>query len=155
MKKGPVVLNFYRGAWCPVCNFHLPQLAKITPTIEEKYGASIIAITPQLTEKSKEQLSKVNLPFKVVSDLDDSITKAYKSYFEVTPELDSVYQKMGIDVKAFNGNERMGLPVPSTYIIDTNGVVKAMQADTNYMNRMGPDEIYSGLEEAKEGSNDN
>ena len=54
---------------------------------------------------------------------------------------------MGINVKATNGGDRLGVPVPGTFIIDKKGIVKAMQADTDYMKRMKPDEIFSGLEQ--------
>ena len=145
LKKGPVVLVFYRGSWCPVCDIHLKNLKNVQPTLESKYNASLILVTPQLTEKSKEQIEKNDFSFKICSDLEDVVVKDYNLYFEVTDELDTVYKKLGLDVKASNGSDRLGLPVPAPFIIDSNVVVKASQADTDYFNRMKPDEIISGL----------
>uniref|UniRef100_A0A7S2WH90 thioredoxin-dependent peroxiredoxin n=1 Tax=Eucampia antarctica TaxID=49252 RepID=A0A7S2WH90_9STRA len=147
LKKGPVVLVFYRGAWCPVCNMHLNALQDIVPVLKSKYNASIIALTPQMLEVSKNQLEGTTISYKVCSDLDDSISKSYNLYYDLDPELDDVYMKMGINVKATNGGDRLGVPVPGTFIIDKKGIVKAMQADTDYMKRMKPDEIFSGLEQ--------
>jgi len=146
LKNGPVILVFYRGSWCPVCNMHLNALQSLVPMLESKYNAKIIAVTPQQPDESKKQLDKTSLSFKVCSDLEDSVMKSYNLYFELDPDLNTVYKKLGIDVKATNGGDRLGLPVPGTFIIDNSGIVKAMQADTNYMNRMGPDEIIAGLD---------
>ena len=146
LKKGPVVLNFYRGSWCPVCDVHLRHLKNVQSTLESKYNATIILITPQLIEESKKVIEKNNLTFKICSDLDDIVVKDYHLYFEVTDDLDAVYKKVGLDVKATNGGDRLGLPVPATFIIHPSGTVRVVQVDTNYFNRMKPDEIISGLE---------
>jgi len=147
LKNGPVVLVFYRGAWCPFCNVHLNTFKNMSSMLAEKYGASVIAVTPQKPDISKDQLKKTELGFKVLSDLDDSVMKSYNLYFECTPELLEVYKKLGMDLEAINGEGRtVGLPVPATFIISKSGVVRAMQAETDYMKRMGPDEVIAGLE---------
>lgn len=146
LKKGPVVLVFYRGAWCPYCNLQLHALKESLPAFE-KQGASIIAITPQTPDKSLAQVKKDGYPFEILSDLDDQVIKAYKLYWEVTPELDATYKKsFGLDVQAFNGQGRRGLPVPGTFIIDQSGIVRAASADTNYKKRMEPADILAALE---------
>jgi peroxiredoxin len=80
--EGPVVLAFYRGAWCPFCNIELNALQSSLPYFK-KYNASLIAVTPQKPDKSKEQLAKSEYTFEVLSDLDDRVMKAYNLYFEV------------------------------------------------------------------------
>ena len=146
LKKGPVVLNFYRGSWCPVCDIHLKNLKEANSTFESKYNSTLILVTPQLTEESKGQIEKNGFTFTILSDLDYAVSKDYNLYFELSDELDAVYKKVGIDVKKTNGGDRLGLPVPATFIIDPNGTVAASQADTDYFNRMKPDEIIGALE---------
>jgi len=147
LKNGPVVLVFYRGAWCPFCNVHLNAFKNMSSMLTEKYNASVIAITPQKPDISKEQLEKMELGFKVLSDLDDSVMKSYNLYFECTPEILEVYKKFGMDVEEYNGEGRtVSLPVPATFIIAKSGVVTAVQSDTDYTKRMGPDEVIAGLE---------
>jgi len=80
LKKGPVVLVFYRGAWCPYCNMHLGVLSESLSEFE-KYDAQLIAITPQKADKSAEQIKKDSYPFEVLSDLDNSVMKEYNLYF--------------------------------------------------------------------------
>jgi len=68
----PVVLAFYRGAWCPFCNIELNALQSSLPYFK-KYNATLIAVTPQKPDKSKEQLEKAEYTFEVLSDLDDRV----------------------------------------------------------------------------------
>jgi len=145
LKNGPVILIFYRGAWCPVCSMHLNAIKRIAPMFKEKYNAQIVAVTPQQPDISKKQVDDLDIPFKVCSDLDDTAMKSFNLYFEVDAELNEVYSKLNIDLKADNGG-RLSLPVPGTFIIDQSSVIRAMQADTDYKNRMKPDEISAGLE---------
>lgn len=145
LKEGPVVLVFYRGAWCPFCNMHLHILQQSVPLFE-KYGARLITITPQTPDKSAAQIKKDGLPFEVLSDLDSSVMKAYHLYFELDDELVKVYRKHGLDIEAFNGAGRNVLPVPGTFVIDRDGVVVAMQADPDYTKRMEPQAIIEALQ---------
>ncbi len=144
LKQGPVVLVFYRGAWCPFCNMHLHGLQQSLPEFK-KYGAQLITITPQTPDKSVEQFKEKGYPFEVLSDLDSSVMKAYKLYFELPAQLVEVYKNHGIDIEAFNGEGRNILPVPGSFVIDTKGIVRAMFADTDYMKRMEPSAIIEAL----------
>jgi len=144
LKKGPVVLVFYRGAWCPFCNMHLHVLQNALPQFK-KYGAQLIAVTPQKPDRSAAQIKKDAYPFEVLSDLDSSVMKSYKLYYELDPQLVSVYKKHGLDVEAFNGEGRNVLPVPGSFVIDRGGVIRAMHADIDYKNRMEPENIIAAL----------
>lgn len=144
LKKGPVILVFYRGAWCPFCNLHLHTLKQSLPDFK-KYQAQLITITPQKPDKSAAQIKKTDLPFTVLSDLDSQVMKDYGLYFELESQLVSIYKRVGLDVEAFNGKGRTVLPVPGTFVIDQQGIVQAMQADTDYKKRMEPDAIIQAL----------
>lgn len=148
LKKGPVVLVFYRGAWCPYCNLHLHVLQE---SIEEftKLGARLILITPQKPDKSAEQLKKDGFKFDVLSDLDSKVMKDYKLYFEVPTDLLTLYKKFGIDLETYNGNGRNVLPVPGSFVIDQQGIVRAMQASTDYKKRMEPKAMIDALKQIK------
>jgi len=144
LKKGPVVLVFYRGAWCPYCNLHLKVLVESLPQFEE-FGAQLIAVTPQTPDKSATQIEEKKFSFEVLSDLDSEVMKNFNLYFEVPDDLVSVYKKFGIDLEAFNGEGRNVLPVPGTFVIDQKGVVRAMHANTDYKSRMEPAAIRGAL----------
>ena len=147
---GPVVLAFYRGAWCPFCNIELNALQSSLPYFS-KYNASLIAVTPQKPDKSKEQLDKSEYTFEVLSDLDDSVMKAYNLYFEVPQELHELYKnKFSFDITDYNGKNRLGLPVPGTFVIDQDGIIRAAYAETDYKKRIEPEDIINALKSLPE-----
>ena len=138
LNHGPVVLTFYRGAWCPFCNLQLRQLTTIVPRIEAA-GARLVAVTPQQPDKSRDQVEKDGFPFPILSDLDDRVTKAYGLYFELPDDLNAIYrQRLMLDIAAYNGPGRYGLPVPGTFVIARDGTVTAAFADVDYRKRMEP-----------------
>jgi peroxiredoxin len=153
LEGGPVVLVFYRGAWCPFCNIELNALQS-SLTYFSKYNASLIAVTPQRPDKSKEQLDKSKYTFEILSDLDDSVMKAYNLYFEVPQELHELYKnRFSFDITAYNGKDRLGLPIPGTFVIDQNGIIQASYAKTDYKKRMEPEDIINALKALSETRN--
>jgi len=149
LKKGPVVLAFYRGAWCPFCNIELNVLQRSFAHFKE-YNASLIAVTPQRPDKSKEQIEKAEYTFEVLSDLDNSVIKSYNLYFEVPLELHELYKDgFGFDITDYNGKDRLGLPVPGTFVIGQDGIILSAYAETDYKMRMEPEDILEVLKAAR------
>ncbi len=145
LKKGPVVLTFYRGAWCPFCNLQLKALRESLPHFQRQ-GATLIAITPQTPDHSLSQVKKDGYPFAILSDLSDQVSKAYGLYFEVPDALHELYvNKFDLDITHYNGAGRQGLPVPGTFIIDRHGVIRSAFAETDYKQRMEPQAIVDAL----------
>jgi peroxiredoxin len=146
LRRGPVVLTFYRGAWCPYCNLELRALQESLPAFEQR-GATLIAVTPQKPDKSREQIQKESYGFEILSDLDSAVMKKYKLYFELPKDLAALYrEKFGIDVEAYNGEGRAVLPVPGTFVLDRDGIVRAAYANTDYTQRMEPADIVAALD---------
>ena len=144
LTNGPVILVFYRGAWCPFCNVHLRVLQENMAEFQ-KYNAQLLTITPQQPDKSAEQLKNGDYDFEVLSDLDYQVMKDYNLYFEVPNEIVEIYQRVGIDLDEYNGQDRAGLPVPGTFIIDQQGIIRAVHAETDYSKRMEPADILVEL----------
>jgi len=150
LSEGPVVLTFYRGAWCPYCNLQLRGLKQTLPHFEQ-HGARLVAVTPQLPDKSRAQVEKDAYPFEILSDLDDRVMKAYRLYFDVPADLSEVYkQRLSLDLAEFNGKGRYVLPVPATFVIDRDGLVRAAFADTDYRARVEPSDILAALDQLGE-----
>lgn len=145
LKKGPVIIAFYRGAWCPFCNLQLKAMHESMPHFK-RYGATLLTITPQTPDHSLGQVKKDGLPFEILSDLSDLVTQAYGLYFEVPENLHNLYiRNFDLDITRFNGPGRRGLPIPGTFVIDRNGIVRAAFADTDYKKRMEPQAIIDAL----------
>jgi peroxiredoxin len=152
LKQGPVVLTFYRGAWCPYCNLQLRALKESMPEMQS-LGANLIAVTPQTPDVSLKQVEEGKFPFEILSDLDNSVMKNYKLYFELPQDLNELYlERFRFDLADYNGEGRYVLPVPGTYVIDSKGVVRAAYASVDYKKRMEPADIIAALKSLKTGS---
>jgi peroxiredoxin len=112
------------------------------------YGASLIAVTPQRPDKSLDQVNKDGYAFEILSDLEDNVMKAYKLYYEVPEQVSDVYKRnFSLDLAGYNGPGRYVLPVPGTFVIDTDHIIRAAYAETDYKKRMEPATIIRALQE--------
>ncbi len=144
-KKGPVVLFFYRGHWCPVCDKHLSAFVDSLPLLKEA-GAEVVAVTPNTPHYLDQTDEKLGGKLTLLSDTTGKIMAAYDVAFEVTEG----YQKkirtfLGADIAEANGQQKARLPVPATYIITPGGTIKWRHFDLNYKNRAGVGQILSQL----------
>jgi peroxiredoxin len=142
--KGPVVLSFYRGGWCPFCNLELQALHARLPEIQA-LGASLIAVSPETPDHSLTTAEKHGPGFEVLSDAGNSTARDFGLIFTVYEEMRPLYLKWGLDVPACNGDDSWELPVPATYVIDTGGLVRAAHVDKDYTRRMEPEQILGTL----------
>lgn len=144
LKKGPVVLMFYRGHWCKYCNRQLEELSDSLKFIVDK-GASIIAVTPEVMEFVDETSRQYKDAFRIVSDKELKIMTAYKVSFEVNKSTITRYKFAGINLDDFNGDNGTNLPVPATYVINQNGIIDYVYFDQNYKKRVSVKEIIENL----------
>lgn len=142
--EGPVVLSFYRGSWCPFCNLELNALQQHLPDIEA-CGASLIAVSPEKPDSSLSHAEKLGLQFDVLSDLGNRVADAYGLIMTVHETLRPLYPQWGIDLPAANGDDSYQLPVPATYVIDQQGIIRAACIDKDYTKRMEPAAIIEAL----------
>jgi len=151
LAKGPVVVSFYRGGWCPYCNLELRALQKTLPEMI-KLGAQLVAISPQTPDESLSTAEKNQLAFAVLSDVGSATAKAFGIAFDLTEELRPIYARFGHALPDKNGDESWVLPVPATYVIDRDGTVALAFVDVDYRNRLEPAEIISALQAITRGS---
>ena len=144
LNEGPVVLSFYRGGWCPFCNLELQALQALLPEIKA-LGANLIGISPETPDNSMTTVEKQQLQFDVLSDVGNNTARDYGLIFTVYEEMRPLYLKWGLDVPASNGDDSWELPVPATYIIDTNCVARTAHVDKDYTKRMEPGQILAAL----------
>jgi peroxiredoxin len=147
LKKGPVVLTWYRGGWCPYCNMTLQYLQQQLPDIQLR-GASLLALTPELPDKSISTVEKHQLQFEVLSDVGNEVAHQYGIVFKLTDAVAASYQK-GFDLHGFNGDESNELPLAATYVINQDGVIVYTFLDAEYRNRAEIADILRALDTNK------
>ncbi|MEU8525174.1 peroxiredoxin-like family protein [Streptomyces sp. NPDC048629] len=145
LAEGPVVLTFYRGAWCPFCNIALRALQQRHEEIAAR-GARLVAVSPQIPDESLSLTEKHGLAFDVLSDLGSDVARQFGLAFDLTEELAEVYESLGFDLQRVNGGHPRTLPLPATYVIDRAGVVRWSFVDTDYVRRAEPDDVLAALD---------
>ncbi len=149
LAEGVVVLNFYRGGWCPYCNMELNALQRWLPEIEAA-GGKLVAVAPELPDKSLTTREKSNLQFEVLSDQGNEVARAFGLVFELPEALRPIYAKIGIDIPAYNGDESFEIPMPATYIIGRDGEIRYAFVDADYTQRLEPEVIVQELRQLAE-----
>lgn len=145
LKKGPVVVTFYRGSWCPYCNLQLRALqAKLSEI--QALGASLVAISPEVPDDSLTENEINTMEFTVLTDQDAKIASQYGVAWEV-PEFLMEHMRVdrGLDLKKINNGNANVLPIPATFILNTDGIVKWNYVNVDYRTRSEPDEIIDAL----------
>jgi peroxiredoxin len=143
-KKGPVVVMFYRGYWCPYCNKELRRFQDSLDYIMEK-GATLVAITPEGKEGIDSTYKRTGASFSILTDSDMSISSAYGVNFKIDERTEGRYKNAGIDLKKINGQKEISLPVPAVYIINKDGYVSYRYFEADYKKRPWVKDIVEAL----------
>lgn len=145
LKSGPVILTWYRGGWCPYCNITLHYLQEFLPRFREA-GAQLVALTPELPDKSLSTKEKHALEFEVLTDLNQAVAREYGIVFKLIDEVAGLY-KQSFDLAEYNGSDNNELPLAATYIVGTDGKIQYAFLDADYRNRAEPADILAALKQ--------
>ena len=153
LTKGPVVLSFYRGVWCPFCNIELKALQEVLGAIEA-HGASLLAISQQAPVNSREAQRENALTFPILSDKGGEVGAAFGLRWSVPEEMRemppvgdrSPRTLVGVDLPAFNGDPSWTLPMPARIVIGQDGVIAYAEVNPDYTKRPEPSELFPVLD---------
>jgi len=135
LEKGPIVLFFYRGIWCPVCSRYLNNYQDSLNIITDQ-GFSVVAITPESIEYVEQTVKMHKITFTVIYDCQEKIMNDFNVMFSVTKAYqDKILSSLSTDIAKNNGHDPAHLPVPATFIINKQGIITAVQFDPDYQKR--------------------
>jgi peroxiredoxin len=141
---GPVVVTFYRGGWCPYCNLQLKALAESAPEFEAA-GARMIAISPELPDRSLSTKQTNQLPFDVLSDTGNAVARQFAIAYTL-PNVVTEQFKGRLDLAAYNGAEAPNdLPLTATYVIAQDGTIAWRSVTSDYRQRAEPSEVLAAV----------
>lgn len=147
LNQGPVVMIFYRGHWCPVCNRHLKAMQDSIHSIEQ-YGATLIAISPERVPLLGRTAEKTGAEFTLLHDEDFRVAKAYDVHFLPEEEDRIMYNTvLGARLEQAHSDDSQQLPIPATYVIDKNGTIVWRHFDPDHRVRASVNDIEEALKE--------
>jgi peroxiredoxin len=144
LKKGPLVISFYRGVWCPYCNLELQALEEAFAAFKE-HGAVLVAISPQNAVNSRKSVRINNLSFPILSDTNNDVAAAFGIRFALPDYLVDLYKDLKNDLPAFNGDGSWTLPMPARYVIGQDGTILYAEVNPDYTHRPEPEAMLPVL----------
>lgn len=153
LAKGPVILSFYRGRWCPYCNLELRALQRQLDAFKE-LGASLFAISAQTVEITRSFASEVPLKFQVLSDKGSRVARQYGLVYKLNDDYSQALSSLGVDLKGDQGggdDYRDELPIPATYIVAPSGKIVYAFIDADFTKRASPAELIDILKQLQQG----
>jgi len=145
LKRGPLVLSFYRGVWCPYCNMELQALEAAKAEFD-KYGATLVAISPQTAPNNRKSVRQNKLSFPILSDVKGKVGAAFGLRFNLPDYLVELYKQLKNDLPTFNDDPSWTLPMPARYVIGRDGVILYSEVNPDYTRRPEPEDMIPVLQ---------
>ncbi|ASM49660.1 hypothetical protein PESP_a1560 [Pseudoalteromonas espejiana DSM 9414] len=145
LNKGPVIISFYRGGWCPYCNLELKALNDYLPQFKTQ-SAQLIAISGQLPDETLSTTQKNALEFDVLSDVSNKVADQFGLLFTLDERIQALYTQFGIDFEHYYGDKSYKLPLPATYVINQEGIITYAFLNEDYTLRAEPADVMAALE---------
>lgn len=144
LAKGPLVVTFFRGHWCPACAAALDAMLQSLPTMRE-LGASLIAVSPETRGQALRPGFQAPPGFRFLSDVDHGLTLACGIAFKTPAAYRGLLQGDGLDLSERQGSPSWFLPVPATFVVDREGIVRWSFVDVDFTRRAEPEDILNAL----------
>ncbi len=148
LKKGNLVVVFYRGAWCPFCNLYLKKLQDRSADIVAA-GGNLVAISVENPDRSAGVVKKNELAFTVLSDPNLDIARKFGIVYQLADATNEQYISHGLDLAKYNSTSKAELPLAVTYVVRKDGTISYAFIETDYKKRADPDEVIKNLEAIK------
>jgi peroxiredoxin len=145
LAKGPLVVSFYRGVWCPYCNLELQALQAALPDIAAR-SASLVAISPQTAANSRKSQRDNKLTFPILSDVRSEVANAFGIRFALPDYLVELYKGFGNNLPVVNDDPSWVLPMPARYVIAPGGIIAYSEVNPDYTHRPDPSELLPALD---------
>jgi len=144
LEKGPVVVTWYRGGWCPACNIGLRGLLRAEPQIRE-FGATLVAVSPQTPDSTAETVKKLDLKYEVLSDKGNAAARKYGIVYKIPAKPSAQMKAFQLDLAKINGDASDELPLGATYVIDRDRTIRWAFVDADYWKRAEPADVVAAL----------
>ena len=140
LRRGPALVVFYRGIWCPFCSLYLHALQKKMLDFR-KLRTSVLAVSPQMPDHSLAMADKFNLEFEVLSDIGNMVARRFGTVIKMPPGIINIYEYLDVILPVYNGDDSYEIPIPTSFIIDRDGRIVRAFSGIDFMQRPDPDEI--------------
>ncbi len=146
LERGPVVLTFFRGGWCPFCALTLRALAAIRPKLR-RLGGELVAISPEMPRNAATTAERNGLNFPVLTDLGNHVAREYRLVWQLDAQMRAVYERLGHSLPTINGDNEWTLPVPAGFVVASDGHIKYAHVHTRVDRRIEPQAALDAVQQ--------
>jgi peroxiredoxin len=151
LAKGPLVIAFLRGRWCPFCCAEAEALNRMLPEFE-RAGASLVAVSPQSANQAYFMHDQHRLRFPLLVDAGNKVARHFGLVYRVPEYQEKLFSSVFINLPHINGDSSWELPLPATYVIGREGTVQYAWINANYTERAEPSDVLHFVREGVTGS---
>ena len=144
LRRGRLVLCFFRGRWDPFCCGQMEAMNRIVPEIEE-VGDSLVGISPQTVKQSFFMADQHRLRFALLSDAGNQVARQFGLVYRLPDEQQEIYRRAFVNLPFINGDKSWELPIPATYVLERDGTVLFASANEDYTYRAEPADVLRSL----------
>jgi peroxiredoxin len=146
LEQGPLAVMFFRGHWCPYCRLNVRAVIEAMDRIKAA-GGHVVAIMPETQAFAGKFKSDSGAPFPVLTDLDNGYALSLNLAIWLGSEIQKLLSPMQ-DMPSFHGNDGWVLPIPATFVVGRDGIVKTRFIDPDFRKRMAIDDLITALKMA-------
>ncbi|MBZ5567480.1 MAG: AhpC/TSA family protein [Acidobacteriia bacterium] len=144
LAKGPLVIVFVRGRWCPFCVATVEAWNEALPQVREA-GGSLVGISPQTIHQSYLMHEQHKPGFPLLSDTGNAVARKFGLVYRVPPYQQEIHARTFVNLPFINGDSSWELPLPAAYVVGADGTVQCASADADYTMRVEPLEVLKCL----------
>ncbi len=148
LARGPLVVVFYRGAWCPYCNLYLHHWQQYLPQLAQR-SATLVAISGEGPDGTSATVKRNAATFAVLSDPGYAVSRRFGVVYQVPAGVSDAMKSRGLDLKAYYGTGKAELPLSATYVVGRDGKVSYAFLEADYKKRAEPSDVLAALDQLK------
>ena len=146
LEKGPLVINFFRGDWCPFCRLMLQALNEALPAIEAA-GGQLVALSPDTGGRLLQAKQRLKLSIEMLSDVDNGVALNFGVAFRVPEAYRKLVETYGTNLAERHGNDAWIIPIPAAFVVDRVGIVRYAFVEPRFVKRAEPSDIIAVLKQ--------
>jgi peroxiredoxin len=144
IERGPAVVTFHRGHWCPYCRISINTLARAQSRMDT-LGARMVAIVPEKAPFTAEMKFDSNVRFPILSDMDNGYAMSLNLAVWIGGEMRDMMVGLGRDLPHYQGNDSWMLPIPATFVVGRDGRIRTRFLDPDYRRRAAVEDLIAAL----------
>ena len=145
LANGPIMVIFYRGGWCPFCNYQVRQITQAFDKFQERKVTPVL-VSVDKTDGAMLVKEAYEIPFPVLSDSNLAAHESFKTVIELDNSEYEKYKKFGVDLEAWSGLQHHKMAAPGIFLVSGEGQVLWSHVALDFKTRPNVEQLLSVID---------